>query len=123
MTSKDIMRAVCEERGITLEQLLGSSRGFFVVDARRETIARLRAAGRSLGQISRMMGRDIATITWHLSPEKRATVRQRTRDRDRGLSVEVSRRYLPALERYASATDASITAVVNQAISDMLESA
>lgn len=120
MTAMDIMREVAAEHGLTVGEIQKGRYKRNICRAVRDAVNRLRANGYSTGKIAQMTGRDPSTVEtyiyYQLSPKERA-------EKPALMNIRVRNVYAPKLRRYAEMTGASVSAVVNQAISDMLESA
>ena len=75
LTPGEILDEVTREHGVSTAALQGPARSAHLVHARREAARRLRAQGRTLQQIARILGRkDHTTIINLLDGDKRARV-------------------------------------------------
>lgn len=115
MKGTDILKQVAQEHGYQVEDLLGHSRKPAIVSARRAAMIRLKLNKFSVARIAKITNRHESTVSYHVYE----TV-QRAKQQYR---VAIRPEYVAALMRLARLTDGSVEAAVNQAVSDMLESA
>lgn len=94
--AKELAQVVAREHGLELAELIGGrGRAPYLVRARRDFWARLRAAGRSLPEIGRLVGRDHSTVLNSLRAYERTKL---TPETPRRLGVPLART-APAPER------------------------
>lgn len=72
MRSRDIIKAVAQEHGLQPSDILGRDRFGHFIEARRETMVRLREAGFSYPQIGSILDRDHSTVVFHVNQSNRA---------------------------------------------------
>lgn len=129
MRSQTIINAVAAERGVEAAAILSRDRSASIVAARREAIKRMKAAKMPTSTIAGALDLDVSTVLYHSSPKMNKRKREYRSERyvkveqPPTVRVKIRREYLPKLAELAALTDASIEAAVNQAVSDMLESA
>lgn len=129
MRSQHILAEVASRHHMRVADILSRDRSLIAVAARREAILQMKAAGLCTAVIAGALDRDISTILYHASPKiyKRKCEYRRDRyinvERSKSIRVKIRPEYLAKLAKLAALTDASIEAAVNQAVSDMLESA
>lgn len=67
MRSREIIRAVAARHKLQPHDILGPDRFGHFVEARRETMIRLREAGYSYPQIGKFLNRDHTTVVFHVN--------------------------------------------------------
>jgi chromosomal replication initiation ATPase DnaA len=72
-----ILRQVSQEHFIAVADIKGPSRVAHILNARKDAISRMRAAGFSLGTIAMFLKRDKTTITYHCYQSRRESRRAR----------------------------------------------
>lgn len=66
ISDRDIVRAVADRMGVTVDEIRGRSREAAVVQARRAAIKALHMSGRKVGRIGRAVARDHSTVIYSL---------------------------------------------------------
>lgn len=117
-----ITRDVMRRHEIVPEAFFGPYRDKNLVQARKEAAVLLKGCGFSIGRIARILNRHRRTVRHYLDPEDRAARTLRYASK-RGCMVKIAPRYARRLHELAKLTDTTIEVLVNQAISDTLETA
>lgn len=121
MSAMDIIRECAREQGLTVNEMREQRYTRRVVDAVVASIIRLKAAGVSQGRMALLLNRSEKVIYKYTKSIREGKAGKR-RPR-KGVPIYVRGSYLPRLEEYARLTETTIPALVNKAVSDMLESA
>lgn len=105
-----IIDSVTRVHGVTLDEIKGTSRAAYLVDARRDAACRLRAAGFTITRIAQILERDNSTIDYYVYGKRKATKRADARAAAMLFSVpEVTRETIKAV---AEAEGVSIRTIV-----------
>jgi predicted transcriptional regulator len=119
--TREVVRAVLKKFFIDAEEFFGNSRELHLIAARRDAALQLRSRGYSIAHIGRILGRHSTTVSNYVCDSTRKSKRLRyAANRDR--MVEINPQYLAGLRKLAALSDTTIKAIVNQAVSDTLES-
>lgn len=81
MNAGDLIRSICEQNGVTVDQFRSSKRSQPLTLARQTVAKVLHAQGFSIRECSRVMGIAYCSVTYHLYPERRENILKYAKER------------------------------------------